>query len=82
MAFTIAQPCSGARVPACPVTAIFPNDDVPEQGSSFTDKNADRYRLSAADFQAKWNEPGKAYSPVRMGRVNHLGRSLRCVLFF
>lgn len=49
----------GACVPECPVTAIFPNEDVPENWREYIDKNADWYRLSADDFQAKWQEPGK-----------------------
>ncbi len=50
----------GACVPECPVSAIFPEPDVKEEWKSFTAKNADWYKLSAADFQAKWGSPGKA----------------------
>lgn len=50
----------GACVPECPVTAIFPLDDVPENWRDYIDKNADWYKLNAADFEAKWNDPGKA----------------------
>ncbi len=31
----------GACVPACPVQAIFPEEDVPEQWTSFIQKNYD-----------------------------------------
>jgi ferredoxin len=50
----------GACVPECPVTAIFPLEDVPENWREYIDKNADWFRMSAGDYQAKWNEPGKA----------------------
>ena len=33
----------GACVPACPVSAIFPEEDVPEQWNSFIDLN---YKLA------------------------------------
>ena len=33
----------GACVPACPVSAIFAADDVPEKWASYTQKNADHY---------------------------------------
>ncbi len=49
----------GACVPECPVSAIFPNEDVPEQWRSFSEKNADWFRLSAKDFEVKWFETGK-----------------------
>jgi Ferredoxin len=49
----------GACVPECPVSAIFPEPDVKEEWKSFTQKNADYFKLSAADFQKKWNSPGK-----------------------
>jgi len=49
----------GACVPECPVSAIFPEPDVKEEWKSFTQKNADYFKLSAADFQAKWGSPGK-----------------------
>ena len=49
----------GACVPECPVTAIFPLEDVPETWREYIDKNADWFKLSAAEYQAKWNEPGK-----------------------
>jgi NAD-dependent dihydropyrimidine dehydrogenase PreA subunit len=49
----------GACVPECPVSAIFPEPDVKDEWKSFTQKNADFYKLSAADFQAKYNSPGK-----------------------
>lgn len=46
----------GACVPECPVTAIFPNDDVPENWREYIDKNADFYKLDADAFNAKWGE--------------------------
>jgi NAD-dependent dihydropyrimidine dehydrogenase PreA subunit len=49
----------GACVPECPVSAIFPEPDVKEEWRSYIEKNADYYKLSAADFQAKWGSPGK-----------------------
>lgn len=50
----------GACVPECPVSAIFPEADVPDNMKQFVEKNADWYKLSAADFQAKWNSAGKS----------------------
>ena len=49
----------GACVPECPVSAIFPEPDVEDKWKSFIAKNADYFKLSAADFQAKWGSPGK-----------------------
>ena len=49
----------GACVPECPVSAIFPESDLKEEWKIFTGKNADYYKLSAADFAAKWKSPGK-----------------------
>ncbi|HEY8426203.1 MAG TPA: ferredoxin family protein [Limnochordales bacterium] len=49
----------GACEPACPVEAIFPEDEVPEQWKSFIEKNADWYKLSAEEFEAKWGSPGR-----------------------
>ena len=34
----------GACVPECPVSAIFPMEDVPEAWKSFIEKNADYFR--------------------------------------
>ncbi|MBI4675088.1 MAG: ferredoxin family protein [Chloroflexi bacterium] len=34
----------GACVPECPVTAIFPLDDVPEEWRSYIDKNANYFK--------------------------------------
>jgi len=48
-----------ACVPACPVEAIYVEDEVPEKWASYTPKNADWYHLSAEDFQAKWGSTGK-----------------------
>src|SRR4026209_1575640 len=44
----------GACVPECPVTAIFPNEDVPEGWREYIDKNADYFKLGREDFDAKW----------------------------
>ena len=44
----------GACEPVCPVTAIFAEDDVPEQWKSFTAMNADYYTLNRDGFAAKW----------------------------
>ncbi len=49
----------GACVPECPVSAIYAEADVPDNMKSFVQKNADWYKLSAADFQAKYNSAGK-----------------------
>ena len=34
----------GACVPVCPVSAIFPLDDLPEKWASFTEVNAQYYQ--------------------------------------
>ncbi|MGH9445687.1 MAG: 4Fe-4S binding protein, partial [Terriglobia bacterium] len=34
----------GACVPVCPVTAIFPVEDLPDKWQSFTDVNAKYYK--------------------------------------
>lgn len=44
----------GACEPACPVSAIFAEDDVPAQWHKFTEMNADYYRLDSASFSTKW----------------------------
>ncbi len=49
----------GACVPECPVSAIFPAEDVPEKWKQYIEMNADWYQLSAEEYQAKWNQPGK-----------------------
>ena len=49
----------GACVPECPVTAIFPLEDVPENWKDYTERNADWFKMSADEFQAKWNAAGK-----------------------
>src|SRR5690554_2279358 len=49
----------GACEPECPVEAIFPEKDLPEKWSEYLEKNADWFQLSAADFEAKWNTPGR-----------------------
>ncbi len=49
----------GACVPECPVSAIFPEPDVEDKWKPFIEKNADYYKLSAADFEKKWGSPGK-----------------------
>src|SRR5258708_7924763 len=50
----------GACVPECPVTAIFPNDDVPEGWRDYIDKNADWFKLSHDDFETKWRDSEEA----------------------
>ena len=50
----------GACQPECPVSAIFPADEVPDESKKFIEMNADWYKLAAADYKAKWNQPGKA----------------------
>jgi len=49
----------GACEPECPVEAIFPEEDVPDEWASFTEKNADWFQLSAEEFQEKWGSPGR-----------------------
>lgn len=49
----------GACEAECPVEAIFPEDDVPDKWKSYIEKNADWYRLSAEEFEAKWGSPGR-----------------------
>lgn len=49
----------GACVPECPVTAIFPAEDVPDNWKHYTEMNADWFKMSAKDYQAKWKQPGK-----------------------
>jgi NAD-dependent dihydropyrimidine dehydrogenase PreA subunit len=44
----------GACEPVCPVKAIFPEDEVPEQWTPYTEMNGDYYRLSRDDFTARW----------------------------
>jgi ferredoxin len=44
MTYIIAQPCIDTKdasccVPECPVEAIFPDDEVPEEWSAFIAKN-------------------------------------------
>jgi NAD-dependent dihydropyrimidine dehydrogenase PreA subunit len=49
----------GVCEPECPVTAIFTADDTPDKWRAFIEKNADYYKLSADEFQAKWGSPGR-----------------------
>lgn len=44
----------GACEPACPVRAIFAEDDVPQDQKQFTEINADYYKLSREAFTEKW----------------------------
>ena len=46
----------GACVPECPVTAIFPLEDVPAEWTSYNEKNADWFKMEREDFDAKWRE--------------------------
>ena len=47
------------RQPLQSVTAIFPLEDVPENWKDYTERNADWFKMSADQFQAKWNAAGK-----------------------
>ena len=49
----------GACVPACPVTAIFIEEDVPPQWQGYTEKNRDYFAMSWEDFQVKWGVNGE-----------------------
>lgn len=49
----------GACVPECPVSAIFPEPDLKDEWKHYTQMNADYYKMTGADFQAKYNTPGK-----------------------
>jgi NAD-dependent dihydropyrimidine dehydrogenase PreA subunit len=49
----------GACEEACPVTAIFENDAVPEQWAEYKAKNAEYFTLSAAEFENKYGSPGR-----------------------
>ena len=49
----------GACVPECPVSAIFPEPDVADNMKTYIQKNADYFKMSADEFQAKWGSPGK-----------------------
>ena len=44
----------GACEPVCPVTAIFAEDDVPDQWKQFIEMNRDYYTLSPEEFEAKY----------------------------
>lgn len=50
----------GVCEPECPVQAITSDDSVPAGEEPFTDKNADWYQMTAAEFQAKWGSPGRS----------------------
>ncbi len=50
----------GACQSECPVNAIYADADVPADMAKFVDKNRDWYKLSAAEFQAKWGSAGKS----------------------
>ncbi|GEM84444.1 4Fe-4S dicluster domain-containing protein [Meiothermus hypogaeus] len=49
----------GACVPACPVAAIFIEQDVPPQWQGYIEKNRDYFALDRASFQAKWGIHGE-----------------------
>lgn len=51
----------GACVPECPVTAIFPLDDVPENWRKYIDMNADWFKLTAIAYETKWGAPGMVH---------------------
>ncbi len=44
----------GACQPVCPVSAIFPEDEVPSEWEIYVQKNADFYSMSWDDFKAKY----------------------------
>lgn len=44
----------GACEPVCPVTAIFAENDVPEQWKEYTEMNADYFKLGKEEFAEKW----------------------------
>ena len=44
----------GACEPACPVSAIFTEEDVPADQQQFKTINEDYYKLNKDDFTAKW----------------------------
>ena len=50
----------GACQPECPVEAIFPAEEVPDNWKKYVEMNVDWYKLAAADYAAKWSQPGKA----------------------
>ncbi len=52
----------GACVPACPVAAIFIEQDVPTQWRGYIEKNRDYFAMDWDGFQAKWGIHG-ARSP-------------------
>ncbi|MBI4277285.1 MAG: ferredoxin family protein [Armatimonadetes bacterium] len=43
----------GACEPVCPVTAIFTEQDTPDQWKHYIEMNADYYRMSQEEFEAK-----------------------------
>ena len=45
----------GACEPACPVSAIFAEEDIPEDSRSFIDMNGDYYKLDRIAFTTKWS---------------------------
>ncbi len=49
----------GACVPACPVSAIFIEEDIPEQWTGYIQKNRDYFELDRAAFAAKWGQNGE-----------------------
>lgn len=50
----------GACVPECPVSAVAAEADLAADQQMFAEKNRDWYKLSAAEFQAKWKSAGKS----------------------
>ena len=50
MTYVIAEPCIGTRdnscVEACPVDAIFAEDQLPEEWAAFKERNAEYYSQS------------------------------------
>lgn len=45
----------GACQPVCPVSAIFPEDEVPSEWENYIQKNADFYAMSWDEFKSKYS---------------------------
>jgi ferredoxin len=51
----------GACVPVCPVSAIFSEDDIPNQWLGYIQKNQDYFTLPWEVFQEKWGVGGERH---------------------
>lgn len=49
----------GACIPACPVSAIFIEEDIPQPWQGYIQKNRDYFELDWVAFQAKWGINGE-----------------------